>query len=330
LGSDALHPQVRSLLRAMADASAPPPADLAAERAEYLDATLRLGGAAEPVGSTADVVIPAFDGARLPARVYTPLPAVAEADTLLVWLHGGGWYVGDIETFDRVARVLANASGAKVLLAEYRLAPEHPWPTPVHDADAIVGWARGAGAEQMGIDPARIVLGGDSAGGQLAVVAARHAAGAQPDAVAPSTTAAPPASPPPLRALLLAYPALDPSLSSASAMRHADGPMLTRADMERCWSFYVPDAADRAHADVAPLLADDLATLLPPTTIALAEIDLLHDDGAALAARLPDATVRTFAGMVHGFIRWGGAVDDAGECLRWLGAAARAALVPDA
>jgi acetyl esterase/lipase len=321
---DGLHPQVRSLLRAMAAAAEAqtdaasgggieaeaPPADLAAERAEYLDATLRLGGAAEPVASTEDVVIPAADGARLPARVYTPQHAV-DTDALVVWLHGGGWYVGDIESFDRVARVLANASGAKVLLPEYRLAPEHPWPTPVADADAIATWARGAGAEQLGIDPDRVVLGGDSAGGQLAVIAARHAgAGA-------------------FRALLLAYPALDPTLSSASAERYADGPMLTREDMERCWSYYLPDAADRADPDIAPLRATDLATL-PPTTVALAEIDLLHDDGAALASALRDAgvaaEVQTFTGMVHGFIRWGGAVDDAGACLRWLGTAARDAL----
>jgi acetyl esterase len=304
-----LHPQVRSLLRAMDEDGSPPPADLASERASYLDATLRLGGAAEPVAATDDVVIPTEDGARLPGRVYAPLHA-PESDALLVWLHGGGWYVGDIESFDRVARVLANASGAKVLLVEYRLAPEHPWPVPVQDADAVVAWARGAGAEQLSIDPARVVLGGDSAGGQLAVVAARHAG-------ASSST-------PPLRALLLAYPALDPSLSSPSAARYADGPMLTRDDMQRCWSYYLGDTP-RENPDIAPLLATDLSTL-PPTTIALAEIDLLHDDGTTLAAHLPDATVHTFPGMVHGFIRWGGAVDSATDCLRWLGGAARAAL----
>ena len=150
----ALHPQVRSLLRAMAADDAPPPADLAAERQEYLDATLRLGGAAEPVAGFEDVVVPSFDGARLPARVYAPLHATG-TDALLVWLHGGGWYVGDIETFDRVARVLANASGARVLLPEYRLAPEHPWPTQTRDADAVVAWAQGEGAAQLGTDPAR-------------------------------------------------------------------------------------------------------------------------------------------------------------------------------
>jgi acetyl esterase len=304
-----LHPQVRSLLRAMAADDAPPPADLVAERTEYLETTLRLGGAAEPVASTQDVVVPSFDGARLPARVYAPLHA-PRTDALLVWLHGGGWYVGDIPTFDRVARVLANAAGARVLLPEYRLAPEHRWPTPVRDADAVVAWALGPGAEQLGVDPARVVLGGDSAGGQLAVVAARHA-------------------PAPLRALLLAYPALDPTLSSESYKTFADGPMLTKADMERCWSFYLGDDADRTDPDVAPLRAGDLAAL-PSTAIVLAEEDPLRDDGAALAAALERAgvpvTLRVFDGMVHSFLRWGGVVDAAGEALRWLGAQARGAL----
>lgn len=306
----ALHPQVASLLRAMADDDAPPPADLAAERQEYLDATLRLGGAAEPVAAFEDVVVPSFDGARLPARVYSPLHA-PDADALLVWLHGGGWYVGDIPTFDRVARVLANASGAKVLLPEYRLAPEHRWPTQVRDADAVVAWAGGAGAQQLGIDPALLALGGDSAGGQLAVVAARHAGSSA------------------LRALLLAYPALDPTLSGASYATFADGPMLTKADMERCWAYYLGDDADRDDPDVAPLRASDLG-VLPPTVIAVAEEDPLRDDGAMLAAALERAgaptTLHVADGMVHGFLRWGGVVDAAGETLRRLGEHARSAL----
>lgn len=310
-----LHPQVASVLRAMAEDDAPPPADLAAERAEYLDSAMRLGGAAEPVAASEDVVVPSFDGARLPARVYAPLHA-EDTDALLVWMHGGGWYVGDIPTFDRVARVLANASGAKVLLAEYRLAPEHRWPTQVRDADAVVAWARGAGAAQLGIDPARVVLGGDSAGGQLAVVAARHAAAAPDDA-------------PPLRALLLAYPALDPTLSSASYETFADGPMLTRADMERCWGLYLGEDGDRRDPDVAPLRADDLAAL-PATSIVVAEEDVLRDDGLALAAALERAgvpvTMRDADGMVHGFLRWGGFVDAAGDTLRWLGDRVRSVL----
>jgi acetyl esterase len=304
-----VHPQVRALLEAMASEGEPEPADLASERSAYLDATLRLGGAAEPVASAVDLVVPHGD-VRLPARVYAPLHE-PETDRLIVWLHGGGWYVGDIPTFDRVARSLANASGAKVLLVEYRLAPEHHWPVQVGDADATVAWARSpAGAQQLAIDPGEVVLGGDSAGGQLAIVAARHA---RTDGH------------PPLRALLLAYPALDPTLTSESYRSFADGPMLTRADMQRCWSLYL-DGRGAGDPDAAPLLASDHDGL-PPTWVAVAELDPVRDDGLRLADALSAAGVpvqrRTFDGLVHGFLRWGGVVDAAGELLAWFGDAAR-------
>jgi acetyl esterase len=308
-GRSAVHPQVRALLEAMTSDGEPAPADLAAERADYLDATLRLGGAAEPVASAVDLVVPSGE-ARLPARLYAP-QHFPETDGLLVWLHGGGWYVGDIPTFDRVARTLANASGSKVLLVEYRLAPAHRWPVQVGDADAVVGWARSqAGASQMAIDPARVVVGGDSAGGQLAVVAARHA---RSDGL------------PALRALLLAYPALDPSLASEAYAAFSDGPMLTRADMERCWRFYL-DGAGEGDVDAAVLLARDWDGL-PPTWIAVAGQDPVRDDGLALAGLLGDAGVPVesyvFEDMVHGFARWGGVVDAARELLVWLAAGAR-------
>jgi acetyl esterase len=306
---DAVHPQVRALLEAMASDGEPAPADLVAERAAYLDATLRLGGAAEQVASAVDLVVPSEE-ARLPARLYTP-QHFPEAEGLLVWLHGGGWYVGDIPTFDRVARTLANASGLKVLLVEYRLAPEYHWPVQIGDADAVVSWARSeAGATQLAIDPARVVLGGDSAGGQLAVVAARHA---RTDGL------------PALRALLLAYPALDPSLASESYKSFADGPMLTRADMARCWGFYLNGAGD-GDPDAAPLVATDWDGL-PPTWVAVAGQDVLRDDGLALATTLEGAGIavqrRVFEDMVHGFARWGGVVDAARELLVWLADGAR-------
>jgi len=315
-GLSAVHPQVRALMEAMASAGEPAPADLASERAEYLDATLRLGGAAEQVSSFVDVVVPSGE-ARLPGRLYVP-QHFPEASGLLVWLHGGGWYVGDIPTFDRVARTLANATGARVLLVEYRLAPEFHWPVQVGDADAVVSWARSAaGSSQLGIDPASVVLGGDSAGGQLAVVAARHARG---DGL------------PPLRGLLLAYPALDPAMGSASYRSFAEGPMLTRADMERCWGFYL-DGADPRDVDVAPLLASDWDGM-PPAWVAVAGQDPLRDDGLALASVLSEAGVpvetRVFEDMVHGFARWGGVVDAARELLVWLAAGARERLGPPA
>jgi acetyl esterase len=306
-----MHPQVRALLQAMASDGEPEAADLASARTAYLDSTLRLGGAAEPVAAVTDLVVPHGD-VRLPGRLYAPRHA-PDTESLIVWLHGGGWHLGDIPAFDRVARSLANAAGRKVLLVEYRLAPEFRWPVQVGDADATVAWVRSpAGARQLGIDPADVVLGGDSAGGQLALVAARHA---RTDGRAP------------LRALLLAYPALDPTLCSESYTSFADGPMLTRADMERCWEMYL-DGHGAADPDAAPLLAADHGGL-PPTWIAVAALDPVRDDGLRCARALRAAGVpvqqRTFDGMVHGFLRWGGVVDAAGGLIAWFGAAAREA-----
>ncbi|MCW3002187.1 MAG: alpha/beta hydrolase [Conexibacter sp.] len=306
---DAVHPQVRALLEAMASEGEPEPADLTSERAAYLDSTLRLGGAAEPVAAVTDLVVPHGD-VRLPGRLYAPQHA-PDADRAIVWLHGGGWYLGDIPAFDRVARSVANASGSKVLLVEYRLAPELQWPSQVGDADAAVTWARSpAGAQQLGIDPAQVIVGGDSAGGQLAVVAARHA---RTDGL------------PPLAALLLAYPALDPAMASDSYISFADGPMLTKADMARCWELYLDGQGD-GDPDAAPLLATDHAGL-PPVWIVVAGQDPLRDDGLRYAAALGAAGVpvqqRVFGDMVHGFLRWGGVVHAAGELIAWLGEAAR-------
>ena len=308
-----LHPQVRALLEAAAaEPEEDGPPSIAAERTAYLDTTLRLGGAAEPVAEVRTLVVPSGE-ARLPAALYLPLHA-PDADGLIVWLHGGGWYVGDIPTFDRVARSVANAAGQRVLLVEYRLAPEHRFPTQVQDADATVRWARSeAGAEQLGIDPRRVIVGGDSAGGQLAAAAVRHTRG---DGA------------PPVAAQLLVYPALDPAMDSDAYREFADGPMLTARDMRRCWDFYLDGRADQ-DVDQRLLEAVDHDGL-PPTWIAVAGQDPLRDDGLRYAAALRAGGVavqqEVFADMVHGFLRWGGVVDRTHELIRWLGDAARSAL----
>jgi acetyl esterase len=180
-----------------------------------------------------------------------------------------------------------------------------------------VRWARSeAGAAQLHTDPARVVVGGDSAGGQLAAVAVRRArSDGRPAPVAQ----------------LLVYPALDPAMAGESHRRFARGPMLTAADMERCWGFYLAghDADDPHDPDVAVLEAEDRAGL-PPAWIAVAGQDPLRDDGLRYAALLRDAGVpvqeRVFDDMVHGFLRWGGVVDRTRELIDWLGGAARAAL----
>ena len=306
--SAGLHPQVRSLIAA-APAREAAPFDLQAERAGYLQIALEYGGAVEEVARVEDVVIPDADGGRLRARAYWPI-VPADALGVLVWLHGGGWYVGDVECFDRVTRQLANASGAVCLSVDYRLAPEHPYPAAVHDARAAVRWAAGDGAAQLGTDPARVVVGGDSAGGNLAAVAARHERAA-------------------LRAQLLVYPALDPSMTSDSYREFGEGLMLGRADMERCWDLYLGET-DRDDPDVAPLLATDLAGA-PPAYIAVAGHDLLRDDGLRYAEALRAASVEValdrYDDMVHSFLRWGGVVERARELIEALGEHARRAVV---
>ena len=285
--------------------------EFAAMRDDYVQTAIRLGGAIEPVERVEDVVIGRPDGGPgVPARAYWP--RAVEPVGALVWLHGGGWCIGDLEGFDRVCRSLCNAAAAIVVSVDYRLAPEHRYPAAVVDADLAVAWATGHGAEQLGYAADRVVVGGDSAGGNLAAVAALHAR----DAV---------------RAQLLVYPALDPGMASASYAEFADLPLLTRDAMAFCWRTYLgaEDAAAAADSDAAPLHATDLAGA-PAAYIAVAGHDVLRDDGVAYARALEEAgvevTLREFEDMPHGFLRWGGVVDRARELIADLGAHARATL----
>jgi acetyl esterase/lipase len=303
----ALHPQVEALAKAAALREADGPAELEAMRGEYLEAAVRLGGALDPVDRVEDVVIGRPDGEPgLPARAYRPV-AVAPVGALL-WLHGGGWCVGDLDGFDRVCRSLCNAAGATVVSVDYRLAPEHPYPAAVQDADLAVAWARSHGAAQLGFDPDRLAIGGDSAGGNLATVAALHARGA-------------------LRIQLLVYPALDATMDTDSYREFADFTLLTRDAMEFCWRTYLGSSV--VEPDASPLLATDLAGA-PPAYVAVAGYDVLRDEGIAYARALEAAgvpvTLRAFDDMTHGFLRWGGVVDRARELISEVGEHTRTAL----
>jgi acetyl esterase len=306
-----LHPQVAALADAAALSEAGDPAELASMRGEYLETAVRLGGALEPVARLEDVVIarPA-DGPGLPARAYWP--TALEPVGALVWFHGGGWCIGDLDGFDRVCRSLCNASSAIVVSVDYRLAPEHPYPAAVQDADLAVAWATGHGAGQLGFDPGRVAIGGDSAGGNLAAVAALHAPGA-------------------LRAQVLVYPALDPAMDSDSYREFADFTLLSRDAMAFCWRTYLGslDRGRDAEPDASPLRARELSGA-PAAYIAVAGHDVLRDEGIAYARALEAAgvpvTLREFEDMTHGFIRWGGVVDRTRELVDELGDYARAAL----
>jgi acetyl esterase len=215
----------------------------------------------------------------------------------LVYLHGGGWVIGDLESHDQVCRALANAASCIVLAVDYRLAPEHKFPAAAEDTIAALQWIA-ANAARLGIDASRLAVGGDSAGGNLAAVAAidaRDRGG------------------PPLRLQFLVYPAADMSLDWPSAERHAQQLPLTRAAMDWFIAHYLRSPADKADWRASPLRAANLNGL-PPAFIVTAGFDPLCDEGQAYAQALQGAGVpvvhEPFPGQIHGFLSMGRIVAD--------------------
>jgi acetyl esterase len=225
----------------------------------------------------------------LPARFYVPHGQLAEAPApLLVYYHGGGFVIGDLDTCDGVCRLLAEAAGVSVLSIDYRLAPEHPFPAAVEDSWAAFAWAA-ANAEELGADPARIAVGGDSAGGNLAAAVsllAREGGGPRP------------------ALQLLIYPVTDTEGTMPSRLTYAEGYILTKADMDAFEAAYLPDGAAREDARVSVLHAADLSSL-PPAYVVTAGFDPLRDEGEAYAARMRAAGTRVaqrrHPGLIHSF-----------------------------
>lgn len=228
-------------------------------------------------------------GGILPARFYVPagLPA-GEPAPLLLFFHGGGWVIGDLDTHDGVCRFLAATAGVTVLAIDYRLAPEHPFPAPVEDAWASFAWAA-ANAGELGVDPARIAVGGDSAGANLSAVVsllAKAGGGAMP------------------AMQLLLYPPTDAAADLPSRNLFATGFMLTKQDMDTWQGYYLPPGTDSADPRASILLAPDLSGL-PPAYLTTAGFDPLRDEGEAYARRMREAGVRValrrHPGLIHGF-----------------------------
>jgi acetyl esterase len=240
-----------------------------------------VAGAPAEVAEVRDV-----DAAGVPARLYRPEAATGGA---VLFMHGGGWAIGSIETHDGLCREIANASGASVLSVDYRLAPEDPHPAALDDCDAAWYWLRLA-ADELGLDYERVALAGDSAGGALAAgLALRLRDRGEP----------------PARLQALLYPCVDPALDGASALEFAEGFGLTRANMRWFWKTYLAGA--QPTADSAPALAEDLSGL-PPALVITASHDVLRDEGEAYAERLRAAGVTTelvrVDGTLHGFLRY--------------------------
>ncbi|NHZ97648.1 alpha/beta hydrolase [Massilia sp. CCM 8734] len=250
----------------------------------------RLHGAPEPVVSVTDYEIAGAVGSPIMLRVYLPVNAPASgARPAIVFAHGGGWCLCSVDLYDNPCRALANATGCMVLSVDYRLAPEHPFPTPLEDVYAALVWTT-EHAVILGIDPARIAVGGDSAGANLAAAAALLARERSGPAIAHQ---------------LLMYPALDDRLSSASCGEFAKGYSLTLETMRFCWSTYLGGASGADSDYAAPLRARSLHGL-PPATVMVCEFDPLRDEGVAYAQRLRGASVDvsciTLEGMIHGCI----------------------------
>ena len=259
-----LDPQFRTILDTFESKGLTPlvRGDAAQTRAHYRTLALSRRGpqyVPEPVASATDQRSPG----GVPVRVYEPLEP---RGTTLVYLHGGGWVVGDVETHDPLCRRVANATGARVVSVDYRLAPEHPYPAGLDDAEEVLHWL-------WTEDPGRpLGAAGDSAGASLAAGLALRARDKQI----------------PLAAHLMLYPCTDPAMTSPSMAENGEGYFLTRRDMAWFYRQYLPAGpasapeADLAHADV---------TGVAPAIVATAEFDPLRDEGTAYAARLADAAV---------------------------------------
>lgn len=237
----------------------------------------------------------AIDG-RLPIRIYDP--GGEGARPALIYLHGGGWVMGDLEMHDATCRGLAALVGCVVVSVDYRLAPEHPYPAALDDALAAIAWVR-ANAAALAVDPERLVVGGSSAGGNLAAAAALRLRGDAERAGAAGALA-------PLAAQLLLYPVLDSRLATASIAEFGAGHLLDRAQLAFYWDAYAPIArVDRTVALVSPAHARSLAGL-PPAVVVSAEHDPLRDEAEQYAARLRADGVRVelrrVRGQIHGFL----------------------------
>lgn len=287
-----------------------PPADVLASdphtQLRFLRDAMEESNEAESGPALPLPVVVDVDAGGVPCRLY----ASRVNAPVFVYAHGGGWCYGSIETVDRFCRRVADRSGCAVLSVGYRLAPEHVFPAALDDVETVLSYVRKEGAD-LGVDPSRLAVGGDSAGGQIVTVAARR----QRDAATP------------LDYQVLIYPVIDPMLA-AESYDELGGYGLDRASMRLAWETYVPDPGLRFGPDVAPLAAD--LTGMPPTLIITAEYDVLRDEGAdyadaLLAAGVPVVHVR-YAGMNHGFARKLAVIDAARAAADQVAAALRAAL----
>ena len=277
-----IDPQTQELLAGMAAGGGPPLYEMSAADARGVPAFVAtLIGDGPAIANVRDITIPVRD-AEISARVFEPTD---DPIATIVYFHGGGWVIGSVDDWDACCRALAVASGARLVSIEYRLAPEHLFPTAADDAYDATVWI----ADNLAAGT-KLVVAGDSAGGNLAAVTALRARDENGPAIAFQ---------------LLVYPVVDHDFTRDSYERYSEGNLIVnRREMEWFWDHYIPNVADRSHPHASPLRADDLSGL-PPAHFIFAEHDPLLDEGQAYAAKLEAAGVPVtstfFPGQIHAF-----------------------------
>lgn len=299
-----LHPQSKAFLAGVEASGAPPIHQSSPEDARAATVVLtELMGPGPQVATVEDFTI-ATTGANIRARRYEP----ADAAGTILWIHGGGWVICDLDTHDAVCRILATTSGCRVVAVDYRRAPEHPFPMPLEDCwDALLAVATTTGE-------APLIIAGDSAGGNMAAACtlrARDRGG------------------PDLAAQLLVCPVVDHDMTTGSYRERGSGAdvFLTAKDMEWFWNHYLPDPAARSVPDASPLRAEDLSNV-PPAIVITAEYDPLRDEGIAYAGRLEAAGVqvshRHHEDQFHDFFSFVNLIDAGNEAVERAGGELRA------
>ncbi|HEY1630884.1 MAG TPA: alpha/beta hydrolase [Rhizomicrobium sp.] len=309
-----LDPLVKGFLDQMASVPGPkmwevPPA----VARETFNAMMQLVGPKDvPIGKVQNLTMPG-PGGDIALRSYVPVAAKGEALPTLVFFHGGGFVIGNIESHDGLCRMLANEAGVRVISVAYRLSPEHKFPAAVEDAFAAVDWIEN-NAASLGVDANRIAVGGDSAGGGLAAVVAQLAK-AKGD--------------PKIVYQMLLFPVTQIGTETGSMREFGEGYFLDAATLRWFFNHYLLDSADRADPRVSPLQAKDVSGL-PPAYIMLGGFDPLHDEGAAYADRLRAAGVKVqvadYPDMVHDFIYLQAVLPQAPEAVKAAAAALKGAL----
>ena len=315
MGAHRLTPAMRDLLQRIRRANRPPLHTLGAVEARklYESAAEVLEPPRVALPRVEDFGLPVSPGIERPARLYAPQPREAGALPVMLYLHGGGFTVGSLETHDSLCRQIARRSGAAVVALDYRLAPEHRFPAAVEDSWGALQWLSMQGATP-GLVGTRLAVGGDSAGGTLAAVVSLMARDADL----------------PLALQVLITPGTTAHADTASHARYADGFLLEKAGIDWFFDQYIDHAA-RTDWRFAPLLADDHAGVAP-AWIGLAECDPLVDEGVAYADALRMAGVAVdlelYKGVTHDFIKLGRVIPEAALAQQALAEALRAALYP--